>query len=202
MLDEIGQLGDGMYVSVAGGAQIFGDSIDTTSTGLLVASSPNRAGRSSTGTTDAIGPIAVIQPGRPNDIVNFGRVDKTPYIVGAILALLATATGVPSRHRPHVGGATNRPLRTSASSGVRCWRRGGQPTTLIAFALVVGIPIGRDRTFLVDPARRPAQRPTPVQVPWTGVALVVRLACCWPISSRSCLQPRRRTPPADSLRSE
>jgi ABC-type antimicrobial peptide transport system permease subunit len=146
LFGEVGRLGDGVFVGAAGWERITGGPLDPADTGLLV--------RLADGADldvviddlgDAIGdPVFPITQGKPTDIVNFGRVEATPYLLGAILAALSAATlahllasAVRRRRRELAILKTLGFVRGQVRAAV-AW----QATTLVAVALAVGVPLG------------------------------------------------------------
>jgi hypothetical protein len=143
---EVGRLGDGVYVRPEGSERIEGERVDPTDTALLIRVAPGAD-------VDAVVEdlqeevetfVFVISQGRPTDIVNFGRVEATPYVLGVILAALSVATlthllaSAVRRRRRELAilktlGFVRRQVRTTV---------GWQATALIAVALLVGVPIG------------------------------------------------------------
>ena len=88
--------------------------------------------------------VAVISQGKPTDIVNFGRVEGTPYLLGAVLATLSIVTltylllsALRRRRRDLAILKTLGFVRRQVRSMIAC-----QATTLVAVALVVGVPLG------------------------------------------------------------
>jgi len=90
------------------------------------------------------GPISVSGPATPNDLVNFGRVQDLPFLLGMALSLLALATivhllltAVRRRRRDfailRVIGLTRGQVRATV---------GWQAATLAAAALAIGVPAG------------------------------------------------------------
>jgi hypothetical protein len=143
---EVGRLGDGVFVGAAGWERIAGRPLDPADTGLLVRLAP---GASRDGVVDDLGdeigdPVFPISQGKPTDIVNFGRVEATPYVLGAILAALSAATlahllasAVRRRRRELAVLKTLGFVRGQVRATV-AW----QATTLVVVALVVGVPLG------------------------------------------------------------
>jgi putative ABC transport system permease protein len=91
-----------------------------------------------------LGPFLTVGPTTPADVVNFGRVQNLPLLLGAALSLLALLTiahllltSVRRRRRDFAVlralGFTRRQVRSAVS-----WQAG----TLAAAALVIGIPAG------------------------------------------------------------
>jgi hypothetical protein len=93
--------------------------------------------------TDA-GVLDVLPPGKPTDLVNFGGVQGLPFVLAGILAVLAVAT------LTHLlASAVRRRRRDLAILKTLGFSRGQvtaavlwQATTLVAIALLVGIPVG------------------------------------------------------------
>jgi hypothetical protein len=143
---EVGRLGEGVYVTPAGAERIDGRPVAPADTELLIRLAPGADLDAVIGDLEAETEsfIFVISQGRPTDIVNFGRVEATPYILGGILAALSVAT------LTHLlVSATRRRRRELAilktlgfvRSQVRA-TVGWQATTLVSVALLVGVPLG------------------------------------------------------------
>jgi ABC-type antimicrobial peptide transport system permease subunit len=88
--------------------------------------------------------VAVISQGKPTDIVNFGRVEGTPYLLGAVLAAVSIATlayilvsAVRRRRRDLAVLKTLGFVRRQVRATVAC-----QATTVVSVSLLVGIPLG------------------------------------------------------------
>ena len=88
--------------------------------------------------------LVVLPSEKPTDIVNFGRVKSMPLVLGAILALLGTATlthtlvtAIGRRRRDLAVLKTMGFVRRQVTSTV-AW----QATTLVAIALLAGMPLG------------------------------------------------------------
>ena len=88
--------------------------------------------------------LVVLPTEKPTDIVNFGRVQSMPLLLGAVLALLGTATlthtlvtAIGRRRRDLAVLKTIGFVRRQVTSTV-AW----QATTMVAIALLVGMPIG------------------------------------------------------------
>ena len=145
---EAGRLGDGAYVDAAGGDQVYGERVPSHEKSVLVSL------RSDVGVDEVVRDLRrdlgetttvfVIDQGKPTDIVNFGRVEATPYLLGAILAALSIATlayllaSAVRRRRRELAvlktlGFVRGQVRTTVA-----W----QASTLIAIALLVGVPVG------------------------------------------------------------
>jgi ABC-type lipoprotein release transport system permease subunit len=144
-VSESAQLGEGAFITPAGAAAVE-LSDDDPYTGLVVKLAPGADG-------DAV--IAELseeldtemfpyEGGAPGDIVNFGRVEGTPYILGAILGALSVGTlthllasAVRRRRRDLAMLKTLGFVRGQVRSTV-AW----QATTLVAVALLIGLPLG------------------------------------------------------------
>jgi ABC-type lipoprotein release transport system permease subunit len=146
---EIGRLGDGAFISTAGWEHVQGDTLDAAEEGVLVRLKPGaRLNAVVADLTHRLGDppfgVAVISQGEPTDIVNFGRVESTPYVLGAILVALSTATlaylllsAVRHRQRELAIFKTLGFVRRQVRLTVAC-----QATTTVTIALGVGIPLG------------------------------------------------------------
>ena len=142
-------LGKGATLSVAGLRRLLPPSLaapplDT----LLVRFRPGAGGPAALNAVAAqaarLGPFAVQGPATPTDVVNFGRVQDLPLLLGAALSLLALVTiahllltSVRRRRRDFAVlrsiGLTRRQVRAAVG-----WQAG----TLTAVALGLGIPAG------------------------------------------------------------
>jgi ABC-type lipoprotein release transport system permease subunit len=203
-----GQLGDGALMTLRAAERVSEDLADPFDTSALVQLAPGAALDEVSADLDAQieAHAFVIGQGKPTDILNFGRVEGTPYILGAILAVLALATlthlllSATRRKRRDLAvlktlGFVRRQVRSAV---------GWQATTLIVIALVVGIPLGiatgrwiwtlfaENLGVVVEP-----------QVPWLAIVLLVPIAIVianliarWPAGIAA------RTPAATVLRSE
>ncbi|HEY7106272.1 MAG TPA: FtsX-like permease family protein [Acidimicrobiia bacterium] len=149
LFGEVGRLGDGAFVTTAGWARVQGDTLDPAEEGVLVRL---RAGASLDGVVHdlvhALGDpafgVAVISQGKPTDIVNFGRVESTPYLLGGVLVAVSTATlayllngAVRGRRRDLAVFKTLGFVRGQVRSTVAV-----QATTTIVVALALGVPLG------------------------------------------------------------
>jgi predicted lysophospholipase L1 biosynthesis ABC-type transport system permease subunit len=88
--------------------------------------------------------LVELPPEPPDDIVNFGRVQNMPLVLGAVLALLGAATlahtlvtAIGRRRRELAVFKTVGFVRRQVTSTV-AW----QATTMVAIALLVGVPLG------------------------------------------------------------
>jgi ABC-type antimicrobial peptide transport system permease subunit len=145
----LGRLGDGAFVTTAGWEHIEGRTLDPAAEAALIRLAPGahvgavvdhlnaRLGDQAYG-------VAVISQGKPTDIVNFGRVEGTPYVLGAVLAAVSTATlayilvsAVRRRRRDLAVLKTLGFVRGQVRATVAC-----QATAVVAVSLVVGIPLG------------------------------------------------------------
>ena len=142
-------LGKGATLSVAGLRRLLPPSmaappLDT----LLVRFRPGAGGPAALNAVAAqaarLGPFAVQGPATPTDVVNFGRVQDLPLLLGSALSLLALVTiahllltSVRRRRRDFAVlrsiGLTRRQVRATVG-----WQAG----TLTAAALGLGIPAG------------------------------------------------------------
>jgi len=143
---EVGRLGDGVLVSPAAWERIAGEELDPADTGLLLRLAPGAGVGAVVDDLEAEfeTTVFVISQGKPTDIVNFGRVEATPYILGAILAALSVATlthllasAVRRRRRELAILKTLGFVRGQVRATV-AW----QATALVVVALLVGVPIG------------------------------------------------------------
>jgi ABC-type lipoprotein release transport system permease subunit len=153
-----------------------------------------------------LGPFLTVGPATPADVVNFGRVQNLPLLLGAALSLLALLTiahllltSVRRRRRDFAVlralGFTRRQVRSAVS-----WQAG----TLAAAALVIGIPAGIlcgrlawqlfEHRLGIHPAAVVPLATLGVLVP-TALALAVAIAA---VPGESAA----RTPAAQILRSE
>jgi ABC-type lipoprotein release transport system permease subunit len=141
-----GQLGDGALVNVAGARRISRDLADPEQTSVLVrladGTDPERLAGELSGELDTN--VFLITQGAPSDILNFGRVEATPYILGAFLAVLATATlalllaSATRRRRRELAVLKTLGFQRAQVRATVAW----QATTLAVVALVVGVPLG------------------------------------------------------------
>jgi hypothetical protein len=205
---EVGQLGEGAFVNKQGWERITGAPFDLYHTGLLVRLAP---GADLDGVVDDLGnqigsPVFRITQGKPTDIVNFGRVEATPYLLGAILAALSAATlahllasAVRRRRRELAILKTLGFVRGQVRATV-AW----QATTLVAVALAVGVPLGIGAgrwawTLFADGLGVVAVPRVPAVA--VGVVVVVALAAANLVAAVPA-HVAARTRPARVLRSE
>jgi ABC-type lipoprotein release transport system permease subunit len=143
---EVGRLGDGSFVTSAGWERVLGEPPDPTDAGLLIRLAPGASvGAVVDDLEGELGTsVYVIGQGAPTDIVNFGRVEATPYLLGGILAVLSAATlthllatAIRRRRRELAILKTLGFVRGQVRSTV-AW----QATALVAVALAVGVPLG------------------------------------------------------------
>jgi ABC-type lipoprotein release transport system permease subunit len=143
---EVGRLGDGVFVSKPGWERVLGEPLDPADTGLLLKLAAGANIDAVVGDLEEqIGDtVYVIGQGKPTDIVNFGRVEATPYLLGGILGALSVATlahllvsAVRRRRRELAILKTLGFVRGQVRSTV-AW----QATTLVVVALLVGVPLG------------------------------------------------------------
>ena len=142
-------LGRGATLSVAGLRRLLPPSLSTPPLDtLLVRFRPGAGGPAGLNALAAraarLGPFVVQGPTTPTDVVNFGRVQSLPLLLGMALSLLALITivhllltSVRRRRRDFAVlrsiGLTRRQVRSTIS-----W----QASTLTAVALGLGIPLG------------------------------------------------------------
>jgi ABC-type lipoprotein release transport system permease subunit len=207
---ELGRLGDGGYVSRRGWAHVTGRRVGQDDTMALVKLKP---GASLDAVVRDLKPvvgddygIAVISQGKPTEIVNFGRVERMPYVLGAVLAVVSIATlgyilvSTVLRRRRELAilktiGFVRRQVRLTVVS---------QATAVAAMALVAGIPLGVILGRFVW--RRFANDLGIVPVTVVPVGLVVATALVvLIIANVVAVAPARlagRTRPAEALRTE
>jgi ABC-type lipoprotein release transport system permease subunit len=153
------------------------------------------------------GTNATLEPqGEPSDIVNFGRVESMPLVLGGILAMIAAATlahllvsAVRRRGRDLAILKTLGFVRGQVA-GTVAW----QATTVVLVSLVVAVPLGvalgRWTWTLLAEDLGVIARP---QVPWLTLTAVVGAALI--LANVIALGPGQiaaRTRPATVLRSE
>ncbi|MGH9110819.1 MAG: ABC transporter permease [Acidimicrobiales bacterium] len=146
IFSETGRLGEGVYVTRSGGQRII--RADEFESSVLVRLAAPDDLDEVVGDLDALlgseGLVFVIGQGKPTDIVNFGRVEGTPYLLGGILAVLAAATlahvlvtAIRRRRRElailKTLGFDRRQVRSTVA-----WHA----TSFVAVALAVGVPLG------------------------------------------------------------
>ena len=203
-----GQLGDGAVMTLRGAERISEDFADPSDTSVLVRLAPGaKLDELSADLDEQVGDHAfVIGQGKPTDILNFGRVEGTPYILGAILAALSLAAlthlllSATRRKRRDLAilktlGFVRRQVRSAV---------GWQATTLIAIALVVGIPLGiaAGRWIWTLFANELGVAVEP-RVPWLAIVLLIPIGVA--VANLIARWPARiaaHTPTATVLRSE
>lgn len=143
---------------------------------------------------------------QPADLVNFGRVDNMPTVLGSLLALLSAAalahvlvTSVARRRRDH---AVLKTLGFTRSQVRRAYA--WQATTTVLLALAVALPSGAaaGRWLWVFLARRLGVVPEP-RLAWLAIAITPVAA--FVLANLIAAFPARaaaRTPPAEVLRAE
>jgi ABC-type lipoprotein release transport system permease subunit len=143
---EAGQLGSGLFLTSGGWERVQGQPVDPAHIRVLVRLAPGADVDAVVADLEAhVGEqVFVIAQGKPTDIVNFGQVEATPYLLGAIMAAISAATlthllvsAVRRRRRELAILKTLGFVRGQVRSTV-AW----QATTLAAVALLVGIPLG------------------------------------------------------------
>jgi hypothetical protein len=149
LFGELGRLGDGAFVTRAAWARVQDERLDPVTEAVLVRLAPGADQQAvirdlEHGMGDPAYGVAVISQGKPTDIVNFGRVEDTPYLLGAVLAILSIVTltylllSALRRRRRDLAilktlGFVRRQVRSMIAF---------QATTLVAVALAIGIPFG------------------------------------------------------------
>ena len=149
LFGELGRLGDGAFVTRAAWARVQNERVDPVTEAVLVRLAPG-ADQADVirdlehGMGDQLYGVAVISQGKPTDIVNFGRVEGTPYLLGAVLAAVSIVTltylllsALRRRRRDLAILKTLGFVRGQVRSMIAC-----QATTFVAVALVIGIPLG------------------------------------------------------------
>jgi hypothetical protein len=142
---EAGQLGDGVYVTRKGGVRIDPQA-SKLSPSALVRLAPDANLDDVTGDLEnkMQVPVAVFRQGKPTDIVNFGRVKQTPYLLGALLVAVSGVTllqlliTAPRRRRRDLAilkalGFVRGQVRAAVT-----W----QAVTVAGVALALGVPLG------------------------------------------------------------
>jgi len=144
--------------------------------------------------------------GSPADIVNFGRVESTPFVLGGILAAIAAATlahlllSAVRRRRRDLAILKTLGFVRGQVAGTVAW----QATTVVVVSLVVAVPLGvalgRWTWTLLAADLGVVARP---QVPWLTLTAVFGAALI--LANAIALVPGQlaaRTRPATVLRSE
>jgi ABC-type lipoprotein release transport system permease subunit len=207
---EAGRLGDGAFVRMAGTERILGSSLPNDEQGLLVrvtqADDVDAIVEELNERLSSSTELFVIRQGKPTDIVNFGRVEATPYLLGAILAALSAATlayllvsAVRRRRRDLAILKTLGLVRGQVRATV-AW----QATALTVVALLIGVPIGLavgrwTWTLFADDLGVVSEP----QLPWIATLVLVPVAVL--VANLVAAPPARtaaRTKPALVLRSE
>ena len=151
--DSDPRLGEGIVVSTAALERVAeGSGESSAADSLLIRFAPG-ANRSAVvdnlqrvvGTTGSSGGVLdVLPPQKPTDLVNFGGVESLPFVLAGILAVVAVATlahllvsAVRRRRRDLAILKTIGFVRRQVAAAV-AW----QATTLVAIALLVGLPVG------------------------------------------------------------
>lgn len=208
IFDEAGQLGDGAFISQAGGDRVAGRPIEPAQKGVLVRLSP---GADIEALVEDVGAqlesfVFVIGQGRPTDNVSFGRVESTPYILGGILAALSVATlthllaSAVRRRRRELAILKTLGFVSGQVRATVAW----QATTLVVCSLVVGLPVGlaAGRWVWTRFADGLGVVPEP-RVPWLAIALLVPAAVLVANTVAAVVAAvAARTRPALVLRSE
>jgi putative ABC transport system permease protein len=150
--------------------------------------------------------IAVESAAEPSDIVNFGRVEAMPLVLGGILAAIAAATlahlllSAVRRRRRDLAILKTLGFVRAQVAGTVAW----QATTAVVLSLVVAVPlgvaVGRWTWTLLADNLGVVARP---HVPWLALTAVVGAALI--LANAIALIPGQiaaRTRPATDLRSE
>jgi len=145
----LGRLGDGAFVTTAGWEHIEARTLEPAAEAALIRLAPGaHVGAVVDNLNARLGDptygVAVISQGKPTDIVNFGRVEGTPYVLGAVLAAVSIATlayilvsAVRRRRRDLAVLKTLGFVRGQVRATVAC-----QATVVVAVSLLVGVPLG------------------------------------------------------------
>jgi hypothetical protein len=207
---ENGSLGEGAFATLAAIENILGSELEFFEQGLLLRlAAPGDLDGVVEDVRAALGNEAelfVIGQGRPTDIVNFGRVEATPYLLGGILAVLSTATlayllvsAIRRRRRDLAILKTFGFVRTQVR-----WTIAWQATTLVVAAMLVGVPLGLAvGRWVWDLFARELGVVSEPRLPWLAVAIVVPAGVL--IANLVAVVPgavAARTKPATVLRSE
>jgi MacB-like periplasmic core domain/FtsX-like permease family len=197
------RLGEGALATMAGGEAIYGTRFDNVFARL-------RPGADADAVVADLrarfGLEAIAEPRQTSDIVNFGRVEAMPFVLGGILAAIAAATlahlllsAVRRRRRDLAILKTLGFVRRQVAATV-AW----QATTVVVMSLVVAVPLGialgRWTWTLLANDLGVVARP---QVPWLALTAVVGGALI--LANAIALVPGQiaaRTRPATDLRSE
>jgi hypothetical protein len=145
---EAGSLGEGAFATLGATERILGEELEFFEQGLLLRlRSADDVDAVVADVRKSLGPASelfVIEQGKPTDILNFGRVEATPYLLGGILAVLSTATlayllvtAIRRRRRELAVFKTLGFVRGQVRAAV-AW----QATTLILVALAIAVPLG------------------------------------------------------------
>ena len=204
-------LGKGATLSVAGLRRLLPPSLsapplDT----LLVRFRPGAGGPAALNALAAraarLGPFAVQGPATPTDVVNFGRVQSLPLLLGMALSLLALLTivhllltSVRRRRRDFAVlrsiGFTRRQVRAAI-----IWQASALTGAALCFGIPAGILCGRViwRIFAQQLGILPV-----VVVPMAGLAVLVLAALVLAVAVAAVPgESAARTRPAEILRSE
>jgi ABC-type lipoprotein release transport system permease subunit len=207
---EASSLGEGAFTTLDAAKFIRGEPLGTYDQGVLVrVDSPNLVDAVVENVEAALpfeDELFVIEQGKPTDIVNFGRVEATPYLLGAVLAALSAATlayvlvsAIRRRRRELAILKTLGFERGQVRATV-----GWQATTYVVIALLIGVPIGLAvGRWVWDLFANELGVVSEPQFPWLGVALVIPAALV--IANLVAAVPAAvaaRTRPAIVLRSE
>jgi ABC-type lipoprotein release transport system permease subunit len=143
---DVGQFGQGALIdySSAGYLVSGAPSADTLIVRTVPAADPTTVGRNIARAVPARLQPYVEIPSKPNDLVNFGRVQNFPLYLAGLVALMAAATLahvlVTSIRRRRRDLAILRTL--GFQRGQLTWTVAWQATTLAFAALLIGLPVG------------------------------------------------------------
>lgn len=206
-VSEFAQLGQGALVT-PGGAEVLDPAEDPDGFGVVVRLAPGADRQSVLGDLDAAldGDVFPVEGGEPTDIVNFGRVERMPLVLGVVLA--AIAAGSLAHLLVSAARRRRRELAILKTLGFVRGQVAGviaiQATTVVVIGLVVGVPVGvalgRWTWTLLADNLGVVSSP---QVPLVAVGIVVAGALV--LGNVIAFVPARlaaRIPPGSVLRSE
>ncbi|HEX8771314.1 MAG TPA: FtsX-like permease family protein, partial [Acidimicrobiales bacterium] len=203
---EVGGLGDGVLLSAAGLGEL---APDIPSNLLVVRFAAGTEPRARLATVrDALGGANVNATAEqlPVELADYDRIDRTPMVLAALLAVIATATlahalvATVSRRRRELAILKTLGFVQGQVRSTVAW----QATTMVTVALVAGLPIGliAGRWVWRVFAEGLGTVSDPV-TPWTALALTIAAAVL--VTNFIAAIPGRRaarTQPAAVLRSE
>jgi ABC-type lipoprotein release transport system permease subunit len=201
------RLGDGVLGTVAGAEALWPPQLPGPSD-LFVRLTPGADADAVVADLDARldSEVTLMSAGKASDIVNFGRVEAMPLVLGGILATIAAATlahlllSAVRRRRRDLAILKTLGFVRAQVAGTVAW----QATTVVVLSLVVAVPLGvalgRWTWTLLAHDLGVVARP---QVPWLMLTAVVGGALV--LANAIALVPGQiaaRTRPATVLRSE